>query len=303
MPADAPGVKLRLMQPNVSQGPDFAPQKGAGILARYLALSDRATSPERSGIADVTHLIWPESAFPFILSRDPGALARIADFLHGGAVLATGAARMEEDKRGERAYHYFNSIEVLDRSGLLSVRYDKHHLVPFGEYMPLETWLRRLGVTQFVQFPGGFDAGVGSDILDIPGLPPAMAMVCYEAIFTNEWGGVRGGDAQAARWMLNVTDDAWFGMTAGPYQHFAQARLRAVEWGLPLVRVANTGVSAIVDARGRIVKFASLGSETVLDGQLPGALPATWQARWGSTSFGVGLGLVLILILIAKVRR
>ena len=175
--------------------------------------------------------------------------------------------------------------------------------MPFGEYMPFAVWLRRLGVTQFVQFPGGFDAGVGSDVLDIPGLPPAMAMICYEAIFTNEWGGARAGDAQAVSWLLNVTDDAWFGMTAGPYQHFAQARLRAIEWGLPLVRVANTGISAIVDARGRIVQSTSLGIETVVDGRLPLALPATWQSRWGSTSFAMGLGLALILTLIVKVRR
>ncbi len=303
MPADVSGVKLRLMQPNVAQGPDFAPDKGAEILARYLALSDRATSPERSGVADVTHLIWPESAFPFILSRDPGALARISDFLHGGAVLATGAARMEDGKRGSRDYRYFNSIEVLDRNGLSSARYDKRHLVPFGEYMPFQTWLRRLGVTQFVQFPGGFDSGLGPDILEIPGLPPAIAMICYEAIFTNEWGGLRDGDARRASWLLNVTDDAWFGLTAGPHQHFAQARLRTIEWGLPLVRVANTGISAIVDARGRIVEFAPLGIEAVLDGRLPGALPPTWQSRWGSLTFAVALSLALLWSLIAKLRR
>ena len=245
----------------------------------------------------MTHLIWPESAFPFILSRDPGALARDrAISCTAARCLSTGAARMEEDKRGERPIIISTRSRFSTAAASCPFATTSTISCRSANICLLETWLRRLGVTQFVQFPGGFDAGVGSDILDIPGLPPAMAMVCYEAIFTNEWGGVRGGDAQAARWMLNVTDDAWFGMTAGPYQHFAQARLRAVEWGLPLVRVANTGVSAIVDARGRIVKFASLGSETVLDGQLPGALPATWQARWGSTSFGVGLGLVLILI-------
>ena len=154
--------------------------------ARYLALSDRPTPLDRTGAGDVTLLIWPELAFPFILSRDPGAMARIADFLRGGAILATGAARLED--AGGRD-HYFNSIELLDQTGLLAQRYDKHHLVPFGEYMPFQSWLDRIGITQFVQFPGGFDRGEGGNVICIPGLPDAVAMVCYEAIFPNEWGG------------------------------------------------------------------------------------------------------------------
>ena len=238
--AEVAGVKLRLLQPNVGQGEDFAPEKGAEILGRYLALSDRATSPDRTGVVDVTHLIWSESAFPFILSRDAGALARIADFLRGGAVLVTGAARMEDGRRPGSRVRYFNSIEILDRTGLLPERYDKHHLVPFGEYMPFQSWLDRIGVTQFVQFPGGFDRGVGTDVIYVPGLPDALAMVCYEAIFPNEWAA-REGDARSASWLLNLTDDAWFGLTAGPYQHFAQARLRAIELGLPSFAAPTPG--------------------------------------------------------------
>jgi apolipoprotein N-acyltransferase len=298
-PAAVPGIKLRLLQPNVAQGDDFTPEKGAEILGRYLALSDRATSPDRSGVSDVTHLIWPESAFPFILSRDAGALARIADFLRGGAVLVTGAARMEEDKRAGGRIRYFNSIEILDRSGLLAERYDKHHLVPFGEYMPFQSWLERFGITQFVQFPGGFDRGVGTNLIHVPGLPDAIAMVCYEAIFPNEWS-VRGGDAHHAGWLLNLTDDAWFGLTAGPYQHFAQARLRAIELGLPLVRGADTGISAVVDADGRILVSAPLGSETVIDSVLPGVRPPTWQSMWGSATFAAMLLATLLTSLLAR---
>jgi apolipoprotein N-acyltransferase len=300
--ASVAGVKLRLLQPNVGQGEDFAPEKGAEILGRYLALSDRATSPDRTGVADVTHLIWSESAFPFILSRDAGALARIAGFLRGGAVLVTGAARMEEGRRPGSRVHYFNSIEILDRTGLLPERYDKHHLVPFGEYMPFQSWLDRIGVTQFVRFPGGFDRGVGTDVIHVPGLPDALAMVCYEAIFPNEWAA-REGDARSASWLLNLTDDAWFGLTAGPYQHFAQARLRAIELGLPLVRGANTGISAIVDAEGRVLVSAPLGSEAVIDGPLPGARPPTWQSRWGSATFAGGLLAMLLSSLWARRNR
>jgi len=302
-PEPVDGVKLRLLQPNIPQGPDFSPEKGGEVLGRYLTLSDRPTPLERTGAADVTLLIWPESAFPFILSRDPGAMARIADFLRGVAILATGAARLEQDERPGGRDHYYNSIEVLDQSGLLPERYDKHHLVPFGEYMPFQSWLDRIGITQFVQFPGGFDRGEGERVIRIPGLPDAIAMVCYEAIFPNEWGGARAGEAGRATWLLNVTDDAWFGRTAGPYQHFAEARLRAVELGLPLVRVANTGISAIVDASGRILLQAPLGSEATLDGALPGAIAPTWQSRWGSMTFAVLLLTMLLTSLAGRHKK
>jgi apolipoprotein N-acyltransferase len=301
--ATAPGVKLRIMQPNVAQDSDFSAANGDAIVRRYLALSDRATSPTTSGVADVTHLVWPESAFPFILSRNSQALAQISGFLRAGAVLIAGAARMEHDDRPQGRFHYFNSIELVDRRGLLPERYDKHHLVPFGEYTPFSTLLERFGVTQFVHIPGGFDPGRGSSVMHIPGLPSALAMICYEAIFPNELGRVRKDEADPPRWLLNVTDDAWFGLTSGPHQHFAQARLRAIELGLPLVRAANTGVSAVTDGMGRILAESSLGTEAVLDSPLPQPLAPTWQYRWGSATAGL-IGLAcLALCLGLRSRR
>ena len=283
--ATLPNVKMRLMQPNISQGSDFSPDNGQAIVQEYLALSDRATSPKTSSVADVTHLIWPESAFPFLLARDGAALAAISEFLRGGTTLVTGAARLDENDRSDGRRHFFNSILTLDRRGLLPERYDKRHLVPFGEYMPFGRWLERVGVTQFVRMPGGFDPGTGDDRLHVPGLPTARALICYEAIFPNERGEALD-DPDPPRWMLNVTDDAWFGLTAGPYQHFAEARLRAIETGLPLVRAANSGISAVVDGRGRILAEAQLGVEAVVDSALPEPLPATWQRRWGSSTAG-----------------
>ncbi len=280
------------------KGRPFRQENGAAILGGYLKLSDRATSPERNGVADVTHLFWPESAFPFILTYDRGALARIVDFLRGGATLVTGAARAEEDGGKTR---YFNSMEVLDRSGLEAERYDKHRLVPFGEYLPLRPFFDRLRVTQFVHVPGGFDPGAGSRVLRVPGLPDALAMICYEAIFPNETP-MRVGDTAHVGYILNLTDDAWFGRTAGPYQHFAQARLRAIELGLPMVRVANTGISALIDARGRVIEDAPLGFEAVIDGVLPGALPPTWQARWGAATAAVMTALAALACLLARRR-
>ena len=297
-----PGVKLRIMQPNVAQGPDFAPDNGIAIVRRYLALSDRATSPATSGVADVTHLIWPESAFPFILSREGQALSEIAGVLRGGAILATGAARMEEGERADGRRHFFNAIELVDRRGLLPERYDKHHLVPFGEYMPFSRLLERVGITQFIHFPGGFDAGAGSSLIHIPGLPSALALICYEAIFPNELGRAFDAPADAPRWLLNVTDDAWFGLTSGPYQHFAEARLRAIELGLPLVRAANTGISAVTDGLGRILVEAPLGTEAVLDSPLPQALAPTWQYRWGSATSGL-IGVAFLVFCLASRKR
>ncbi len=231
--AAVPGVKLRIVQPNIAQDSDFAPENGNAIVRRYLTLSDRATSPASSGVADVTHLIWPESAFPFILSRNGPALAEIAGFLRGGAVLVTGAARVDEGDRADGRLHFFNAIEVVDRRGLAPERYDKRHLVPFGEYMPFSRLFERVGITQFIHFPGGFDAGTGSSLMHISGLPSARALICYEAIFPNELGMGFDAETDRPRWLLNVTDDAWFGLTSGPYQHFAEARLRAIELGLP----------------------------------------------------------------------
>ncbi len=155
-----PGVKLRIMQPNVVENADFSYANKDALLRKYLALSDRATSDERGGLADVTHLIWPESPFPFILSRDPDALDAIAAALPADGVLVTGAARME-GKAGSSTdpARYFNAIEVVAKDGAVGDSYDKVHLVPFGEYVPFAALLGRLGVSQFVHIPGGFEAG------------------------------------------------------------------------------------------------------------------------------------------------
>jgi apolipoprotein N-acyltransferase len=267
------------MQPDIEQGTEFRPENRDAIMRRYLDLSDRATSPTSTGVADVTHLIWPESAFPFLLARDPQALNEIAGLLRGGATLITGAARAEQ-AAGETRAHYFNSIQVVDRTGALLDRYDKAHLVPFGEYLPYNGFFERLGLTQFVHVPGGFDPGTSHKLLQVPGLPAALPMVCYEAIFPDEFGSLFG-EQNRAGWILNLTDDVWFGRTAGPYQHFAQARLRAIEQGLPLVRAANSGISAVVDGLGRTIAELPLGTEGVLDAPLPTARAPTLYARYG----------------------
>jgi apolipoprotein N-acyltransferase len=283
------GVKLRIMQPNVLQDDRFRGDNKEAILSHYLSLSDRATSPTTTGIADVTHLIWPESAFPFLLARDPQALSRIGQALPSGTTLVTGAARLGEAPPADKNRRFFNSIQVVQSGGRLGDSYDKVHLVPFGEYLPLSTLLRSVGVQQFVHIPGGFDAGPRRKILNVPGLPPVVPLICYEAVFSGE---VMPEDfnqsPQRTGLLLNVTNDGWFGRTFGPYQHLAQAQLRSLEEGLPMVRAANTGVSAVIDPYGRVIAALPLGVEDVLDSPLPQAIAPTVFARYGRwTSGGV----------------
>jgi apolipoprotein N-acyltransferase len=279
-------VKLRIMQPNVLQGASFSIENKDAILAHYLSLSDRATSPGHSGLADVTALIWPESAFPFILTRDPQALAQIGAALPQGTTLITGAARVGEtsdstqDTENEQARpQFFNAIHVIARGGIVLDTYDKVHLVPFGEYLPAAQLFTRLGLHHFVHVPGGFAPGFSRSLLTIPGLPQAAPLICYEAIFPGEVMPTGAGDNRRPGFMLNVTDDAWFGTTAGPYQHFAQARLRAIEEGLPLVRGATTGLSAVIDPYGRVLSQLGLGEEGVLDSGLPLSIKPPLFAR------------------------
>jgi apolipoprotein N-acyltransferase len=295
--ATVAGVQLRLMQPNLPQDAKFNPRNGEAILHQYLALSDRATSPTTLGVQHVTHLIWPESAFPFLLGRTPAALSQIAALLPPNVTLITGAARAGEALPGESRPPIFNSIQVVNDEGDIVSSYDKVHLVPFGEYLPavLERLIRGVGLSEFVAVPGGFAAGTRRTPLAIRGLPPAAPLICYEAIFPGEVmpQGPRAG------LFLNLTNDGWFGQTSGPYQHLAQARLRSIEEGLPLVRVANTGISAVVDGYGRITASLPLGSEGVLDASLPRSLPDTLYARWGDMVFA---GLLLGFLLLSRLR-
>ncbi|MCC7348139.1 MAG: apolipoprotein N-acyltransferase, partial [Variibacter sp.] len=237
------------------------------------------------------------SAFPFLLARDPEALAQIAELLPPGTVLVTGAARGGEEPDGSGRLRAYNSIYVIDHDGSVLSVYDKVHLVPFGEYLPFQSFLESLGLMQLTKVPGGFTPGDRRRMLAVPGAPGALPLICYEIIFPGE---VAAPGARA-RWMLNVTNDAWFGQSSGPYQHFQQARVRAIEEGLPLVRAANTGISAVVDALGRVVRLLPLGAEGVLDAPLPQPVAAPWAVRLGM--FPTAAAILLGLIACVRARR
>lgn len=269
------GVRLRIMQPNLPQDEKFRPAAKQKVLDLYSSVSDRATAPDRNGLRDVTHLIWPESAFPFFLEREPDALAHIADLLPPNVVLVTGAARVE-NKSATAEARVYNSIRVIGDDGAILSTYDKAHLVPFGEFLPFQAFLESLGLEQLTRVRGGFTPGNGLRSLSIPRAPVAAPLICYEAIFP----GAVLPDGPRPGWLLNVTNDAWFGDTPGPHQHFAQARLRTIEEGLPMVRAANNGISAVIDPLGRVVRIHKLGTDGVVDAPLPQSIPPTIYARF-----------------------
>ena len=286
-----PNVHLRIMQPNLQQDVRFNYAARQQVMDRYIALSDRASSPQSLGVRDVTHLIWPESPFPFFLMRDADALGQINKLLAPGTVLITGAMRLSEpvDPSNPQAY---NSIYVIDHDGSIAATYDKVHLVPFGEYLPFEHFLERLGIQELTKQRGGFLAGDRRRLIAIPGAPPALPLICYEIIFAGDVlpPGERPG------WIVNVTNDGWFGISTGPYQHFQQARVRAIEEGLPLARAANTGISAVVDPVGRVVAALPLGEEGVVDAPLPQAIGAPIYARVGDAPATIIVAIALLLV-------
>ncbi len=294
------GVRLRIMQPNLQQNEKFNYGSKQQVMRRYLALSDRATGPERAGVRDVTHLIWPESAFPFFIAREADALAQIADLLPPGTVLITGGARPEETAPGSRIVRGYNSVYVIDHDGSILAVYDKVHLVPFGEYLPLQRLLESFGLQQLTKVQGGFISGERRRPLGVPRAPHALPLICYEIIFSGE---AVPRDAERPGWLLNLTNDGWFGDSTGPYQHFQQARVRAIEEGLPLVRAANTGISAVVDPLGRVIRKLPLGVEGVLDSALPRPIAPTWFVRLGNSVTALMLAAAAALVLWRRVRR
>jgi apolipoprotein N-acyltransferase len=293
------GVRMRIMQPNLQQDEKFNYEAKQKVMRHYLELSDRATGPQSAGMRDVTHLIWPESAFPFLLTREPDALAQIAALLPQGTVLITGAVRAPELPPGQKIERAYNSIYVIDHDGTILSVYDKIHLVPFGEYLPFQDTLEKLGLMQLTKLPGGFIPGDRRRAMDVPRAPRMLPFLCYEIIFPGE--AVPEGERPG--WMINLTNDGWFGISTGPYQHLQQARVRAIEQGLPLVRAANTGISAVVDPVGRIVKSLPLGTEGVIDASLPRRIARPLYARIGDSAALLMAGLAFIVVVRRRTRR
>jgi apolipoprotein N-acyltransferase len=292
-------IKLRIMQPNLQQDVKFNYAAKAEVMQKYLTLSDRASGPQSTGVRDAQILIWPESAFPFFLTREADAMAQIAELLPKGTVLIAGSVRAPDLPAGVRITRAYNSIYVIDHDGSVLQVYDKLHLVPFGEYLPFQDWMEQLGFVQLTRVQGGFIAGTRRRTMEIPDAPRALPLICYEAIFP---GDIAARDERPG-WIINLTNDGWFGVSTGPYQHLQQARLRAVEEGLPVVRAANTGISAVIDPSGRIVAQLGLGIEGVLDANLPSALPPTIYVRIRDIPAAVIMAAALLLVIRRRFAR
>jgi apolipoprotein N-acyltransferase len=281
-----PGVLLRLVQPNVPQELKWKQDQREAILRRYVDLSAQPANRQP------TYVIWPESAVPFLLLEGEQLRREIAERVQPEQGVLMGAVRRVVGA-GERTY-YFNSVLAIDTAGEVVATYDKVRLVPFGEYMPFQ------GLIPLQKLTAGkvdFSSGPGPRTNVSPGLLPFQPLVCYEAIFPDD----QPSGELRPEWLLNVTNDAWFGDSAGPYQHFQMARVRAVERGIPLVRAANTGVSAVIDAYGRVRTSLPLNTEGILDAALPQALAErTFYARAGNVVFFVMMTGSLLLGVLAQ---
>lgn len=277
-------VRLRIVQPNQGQVLRLDAARREQNFGELLQLS-----AQKNDLFAPTHIIWPETATQYMLAQDRTRQSQIAQALPPGAVLLTGTVRLQQN--GGQA-DYFNSLAAIGPDGDTMATYDKSHLVPFGEYVPLRA------IPAIAAAAGGigdFAAGPGRRTMRVAGLPPFSPLICYEVIFP---GAVTGAGGRPA-FLLNVTNDAWYGDTSGPRQHLAIARVRAVEEGLPLIRAANTGISAVVDAYGNIVGSLPLNTAGVIDSALPAPIAPTWFSRHGIATVAamflalLGIGLMM----------
>ena len=294
-PAPLPGVKVRLVQPSIPQRDKWDASKQPEIFSQHLSLS-RGGDGERS-LEGISHVIWPEAAMPFGPLDHPEALAAIAAILPPQTLLLAGALRLERDQSTNERRAY-NSLLALDSKGEMVGLYDKVHLVPFGEYLPFQASLEAIGLQSLTRQRGGFTPGpLPKPRLDVPGLGTLATLICYEAIFPGE---VHPGGARPDV-ILIVTNDGWFGNSTGPYQHWHQARLRAVEQGTPVIRSANNGISGVIDPYGRILGLLPMNSRATLDGVIPQRRGETVYAVSGDVIFWFNLIVFAIAARLFKV--
>ena len=298
-PKDAPIV--RVVQADIDQKDKWKPENLGQVFDAYAELTERPITPPLKRRPDI--VIWPEGALPVVIDDfivDPKYAARFRDLIQPGQVLLMGANRAEPDGKGK--YRYFNTLVAFRRDAqALRVAgvYDKHRLVPFGEYMPLGDLARTLGFRSLVHMEDDFTPGPRPKPLAVAGVPPVQPLICYEALFPGLAGGPRPS------WILNVSNDAWFGAASGPWQHLNIASYRAIEQGLPIIRSTPTGVSAIIDSEGRTLPKKRLGLRGygVIDARLPSAAAPTPYSRWGDIPFAGLLLLSIAAWFVGKRRR
>ncbi len=283
-------LDIRIVQPAIDQQDKWRPELRGEIFQTFLDMT-QAPLGGSARVGQSRLVVWPESAVPFLLTQEPGALRAIGSVLGEGSELVTGAIRAETGPDGPA---YFNSVYVIDSNGTVGGVYDKVRLVPFGEFVPLKSLMEEIGITSLAGPLQGFEAGYQQRVLRSSGTYGFLPMICYEAIYPGRYAAADND----VSFLLNVTNDAWFGRTPGPHQHFAQARLRAIETGLPLIRAANTGISAIVDGKGSIEQYLAIFEKGVIDGKLPKRLEGTVYAITGNVPVII---ITIILVVIASI--
>lgn len=286
---EATGPLVRVVQADVPQESKWSPEAYRGIVQRYVNLT------ARPGAARPDIVVWPEGALPASANQvfAPGAweAAAITRALQPGQTLIAGLGRGEPDPSSPEGARYYNSAFVLTDAGAAGVRiaavYDKHRLVPFGEYLPAGRVLGALGVRSLTHMPLDFSPGPRPAPVSIPGAPSAQPLICYESLYP----GFTPGAAGRPGWIVNISNDAWFGRTSGPVQHLNLASYRAIETGLPVVRSTPTGVSAVIDPWGRVVDGQRLdpGESGVIDARLPQPAAITLYGRVGDLLFWLGV--------------
>ncbi|MFT6450925.1 MAG: apolipoprotein N-acyltransferase [Halocynthiibacter sp.] len=276
---------VRLIQPNAPQSKKWSREHAPIFFKRALDLTAAPATGPRPDI-----IIWPETSVPLWLDEADEAIKEMAQAGQGAQIIFGINSYAEPDA--------FNTLIAANSAGEITAQYRKHHLVPFGEYIPLRDQLIKLLPFLGQSMTGwGFAPGEGPILIDLGKAGRALPLICYEAIFPQDMRGTERAD-----WLLQITNDAWFGRIAGPQQHLAQARMRAIEQGLPMVRAANTGISAVIDARGRLRASLPLNEAGKLDARLPGALNATPYARTGDWPIAALIAL-LSIGLITRARR
>jgi apolipoprotein N-acyltransferase len=277
------GPVVRIVQPNTPQSEKGRPGSGPAELGHLIAMS------HRPGFDQLAAVIWPETAVPFPIEPGSPVLPLIAAAAPSHGYLLTGAERATA--RPEDGV--WNSLLAIDPEGTVVAHYDKVHLVPLGEYIPFH---KDLAPLSGLVGRGSFEVGKSHLTLDLPGLPAFAPVICYEVIFP----GAITGPGPRPRWIVNITNDAWFGVSSGPYQHLASARLRTIEEGLPMIRAANTGVSAVIDSYGRVLESLDMEHEGIIDHAIPPARPATPYARWRDWTLAVLLALLGLPMIVRR---
>lgn len=264
-------LRLRIVQANIAQSMKWDHTQAVEIMRIHKSLSQLVTDAPPADI-----VLWSESAIPSLLTSGSEWGTYISDFLPPAASLISGVVRADPEGR------YYNSLAVFNHDGAVLATYDKRHLVPFGEYMPLRNILPLDALAASEQ---DFSRGLSHQVMRMKFIPSFIPIICYESIFPWLASAQNGGDGIRPKWLLLLTNDAWFGNSIGPYQHFSFAKIRAVEQGLPLVRVANTGISGVIDAHGKVVRKLGLEERGIIDTVLPNALPPTFYSYWNEASF------------------